>query len=110
MTAAAADAYVRGITEKLVWLIPMTALAAALLELPYSYYVLLRVLVCGVCIYLAVQEYERGRTGWVWVLGGFAVLYNPIFRIHLNREVWSIVNIVTIALMAVHMWQSRRPA
>lgn len=89
----------------------MMALAVALLELPYGYYTLLRLLVCGVCIYLATQEVQVGRTGWAWVLGGVAVLYNPIFRIHLNREIWSIVNVATIGLLAVHMrsvWRVER--
>ena len=27
-----------------------------------------------------------------------ALVYNPIFRVHLNRELWSIINIVTIAI------------
>lgn len=89
---------------KLIWLIPMMALAVALLDLPYGYYVLLRLLVCGICIYLAMQDAYAGRAGWAWVLGGVAVLYNPIFRIHLNREIWSIVNVGTIAFLAAHMW------
>ena len=33
-------------TGKLVWLIPIAALAAALLHMPYGYYMLLRLLVC----------------------------------------------------------------
>ena len=92
----------------LAWLIPMAALAAALMDMPYGYYQLLRLLVCGVCIYLAVRDAESGRVGWAWVLGGVAVLYNPIFRIHLNREIWSIVNVATICLFAIHMWSFRR--
>jgi len=94
--------------SKLIWLVPMAALAVALLELPYGYYVLLRLLVCAVCAYLAVQENYAGRTGWTWVLGGVAVLYNPIFRIHLDREFWSVVNVATIVMFAVHMWSTGR--
>lgn len=86
----------------------MAALAAALLKWPYGYYVVLRVLVCGACIYLAVQEKNAGRVGWSWVLGGVAVLYNPIFRIHLNREFWDVVNVATILLFAIHMWSLSR--
>lgn len=90
--------------RKLIWIIPSAALAVALLDMPYGYYVLLRVLVCGVCIYLAIEETKAGRSGWTWVFGGVAVLYNPIFQIHLDREVWSIVNVATIAMLVVHMW------
>jgi hypothetical protein len=86
----------------------MIALALALLDWPYGYYVLLRVLVCGVCIYLTSRERENGRTIWMWVLGSFAVLYNPIVPIHLSRELWSIINLATIWLLAAHMWSVRR--
>jgi hypothetical protein len=26
------------------------------------------------------------------------LLYNPVFRVHLNRELWSVVNVVTIGI------------
>jgi hypothetical protein len=87
----------------------MAALAAALLDWPYDYYVLLRVLVCGVCIYLAVQERDVGRMQWAWVLGGVAVLYNPVLKIHLDRQIWTVINMATIALFAIHMWSIGPP-
>lgn len=82
----------------------MVALALALFDLPYGYYVLLRIIVCGVCIYLALREAKNGRNTWVWLLAGAGLLYNPIFRIHLDRELWSVANIATIWLIAIHMF------
>lgn len=32
----------------------------------------------------------------MWLLGITALLYNPIFPVHLNRALWSVVNIVTV--------------
>ena len=92
---------------KLVWLIPTVALGVALFDMPYGYYGLLSLLVCGVCLYLAVQE-RNGGSGWAWILGGCALLYNPIFKIHLGREIWPLVNVATIALLAAHLWRSSR--
>jgi hypothetical protein len=89
--------------KKLVWLIPMAALAIALLDMPYGYYALLRVLVCGVCVYLATNEAQSERAEWAWILGGCAVLYNPIWKVPLGRELWSIDNVATIIMLAVHM-------
>jgi hypothetical protein len=40
----------------------------------------------------------------MWVLGALAIVYNPIFRIHMNREFWSVVNVTTIVLLTLHMW------
>ena len=33
--------------------------------------------------------------------GVTAVIYNPIVRIHLTREIWTAVNVVTIVLLGM---------
>lgn len=39
-----------------------------------------------------------------WVLGGLAVLYNPIVSVHLgDKELWSILNIATV----IYFWVVR---
>lgn len=88
----------------------MAALAVALFDMPYGYYVLLRILICGACIYLANVDAQMGRSRWAWLLGGLAVLYNPIFKIHLGREIWWITNLATIWFLAIHMWSFARTA
>lgn len=65
---------------------------------PYGYYILLRWVCCAVFSYLAFQALAQEQQGWVWVLGVTAVIYNPIIRVHLSREVWSVINIVTIGI------------
>ena len=65
---------------------------------PYGYYTLLRFVCCGIFAYLAVQSLALEKQGWSWVLGITAVVYNPIIPIHLTREIWSVVNIVTIGI------------
>ncbi len=67
-------------------------------ENPYAYYILLRWVSCGVFVYLAFQASEQNKTKWIWILGITAVIYNPIFRVHLNREFWTVINLVTIAI------------
>ena len=67
-------------------------------ENPYGYYILLRWVCCGIFAYLAFKGREQGHEGWVWILGTTAALYNPIFRVHLTREIWSVINVVTIVI------------
>ena len=67
-------------------------------ENPYGYYILLRWVCCAVFAYLAFQAFAKEKKGWVWVLGVTAAIYNPVIRIHLTREIWSIVNVVTIII------------
>jgi hypothetical protein len=40
----------------------------------------------------------------VWVLGITAGIYNPIFRVHLTREIWTVVNVVTIGIAAASVF------
>jgi len=76
-------------------------------ENPYGYYVLLRWVCCGIFAYLAFKGYEQGHQGWVWVLGITAALYNPILRVHLTREIWSVVNVITIGIAVVSIFVLR---
>jgi len=65
---------------------------------PYGYYILLRWICCGIFAYLAVQAHKEEKENWVWTFGIIAAIYNPIIRIHLTRDFWSIINIATIGI------------
>ena len=69
-------------------------LLGALGSWPYAYYQLLRWVVCGVGAYSAYKAHESGRTGWAWIFGITAVLFNPIAPFHLARDTWQILDIV----------------
>ena len=73
---------------------------------PYGYYILLRWVCCGAFAYLALKALAQEKEGWVWVLGIMVVVYNPIVRIHLTREIWSVINIVTIIIGALSVFGS----
>jgi CheY-like chemotaxis protein len=74
---------------------------------PYGYYILLRWVCCGIFIYLAIQALEEEKQSWVWVFGITALVYNPIFRVRLNRELWSIINLVTIVIAVASIFVSK---
>jgi hypothetical protein len=75
---------------------------------PYGYYILLRIVLCGIFVFLAVKAHEQKQVGWVCVLTIAAVVYNPIFRVHLNRVIWTVVNLVTIVLLIATVFALRR--
>jgi hypothetical protein len=64
----------------------------------YGYFILLRWVCCAVFAFLTFQALTQKKQAWVWILGVTAVVYNPIVRIHLTREIWSIVNVITIGI------------
>ena len=67
---------------------------------PYAFYTLLRLVVCGCSIYLAVKANSTRNIAWTWIMSGMAVLFNPILPIRLHRSDWQIVD----ALAAVTLF------
>ncbi len=69
--------------------------------LPYGYYTLLRLVVCGVFGYSAYIAYTRNSKSLPWIYGFMAVLFNPIIKINLPKEYWVVVDVVAGILLLV---------
>ena len=70
-------------------------LVIALADLPYGYYTLLRIVVCGVALYGAYIASTSKATEWVIPLGIIALVFNPLIPIYLSREIWAVVDVLT---------------
>jgi len=72
------------------------AVAIGLLPLPYGYYVLLRIFLCGLSLYFLTRP-TGIRDAEKWVLAGLVLLYNPIAPVELgSKPLWTIINIATV--------------
>lgn len=92
-----------------VWIAPLVLLLLALGPWPYGYYTFLRLVVCASALYAAFVLLSGGKSPWLgWIFVGLAILYNPIFRVHLDRETWSLINLASAAPYALLGWVSRR--
>ena len=68
-------------------------------NLPYGYYVLLRLLLCGVSLILLIESMSSLQDWQRWLLGGAAVLYNPFVPIVLgDKGLWIVLNLGTLTL------------
>lgn len=84
--------------KRVIMALVAIAVAVALIpSLPYGYYSVIRWLVFASCAWLAVDSYCNGSQGWTWIWGVTAGIYNPLFPVHANRAIWSVVNIGVIA-------------
>lgn len=82
--------------KNIFWIAPIIIMAIGFLPMPYGYYNLSRLVVCGCSIFYAFNSYKRKEVLFVWIFGFFAVLYNPIIPIHLyDKEIWMVVNVIT---------------
>jgi low temperature requirement protein LtrA len=81
-------------------------------DMSYGYYTLLRLVTCGVAVFLAFGAGLAPGHQLRWVLMGVAVVYNPVLPVHLGeKELWSVVNAVTVILfwMAVSALHNQIP-
>jgi hypothetical protein len=69
----------------------------------YDFFVLLRVLVFVTCIACgtALWKTDQKGTTWFWIMVSIAVIYNPLLPIHLKRETWELINLVTIPVFCL---------
>ena len=85
------------------WLAPLIVLGIGLFPMPYGYYFLSRIVVCVCAIFFASQLYKANEQNSVFIFGGIAVLYNPLFPIHLgDKSIWIVVNIITAIFFLIN--------
>lgn len=73
-----------------------------------GYYDFLRLAVTAVAAYLALRAYRLNQTAWLWLLGGIALLYNPVFRVHLDRDDWWPLNAGAAIAFAIYAYVTQR--
>jgi len=76
--------------------------------LPYGYYTLLRLVVCGTAIFTAVNASKMDKQGWMWILGFIALLFNPIIPIHLEKQLWVIIDLIVAIIFFISIFSIGR--
>ena len=74
-------------------------LLLAVLPLPYGYYTLLRLVAFGVFAWAAYITFERGEEVLPWVFIVLALIYNPIIKVYLSKEIWTAINLLSAGLV-----------
>lgn len=92
-------------TITIVKIIAILMLFGALADNSYGYYQILRWVVCGLTGYSAYSAYEHSKNAWTWTFGIIAVLFNPLAPIHLNRELWLVLDIIVAAIIFISIYR-----
>ena len=90
---------------KLVWYIPAGMLAVAVLPLPYGYYMFLRLAVTAAAAYIAYVNFDKDITVWGIVFVGVALLFNPLYTVHLDKALWAVIDLVVAVLFFINSRQ-----
>jgi hypothetical protein len=76
---------------------------------PYGYYTLLRLVVCGTSAFIAYRAYEFHRQFLTYLAGFLALLFNPFVPIHLDKELWSILDLLSALIILISIWLLKEP-
>jgi hypothetical protein len=96
---------------RLSW-VPLGASIAMLLMAsfavwPYGFYQLLRLVVTGTAVYVVVATTNQ-QGYWFWIMGGIAILFNPILPISFARNTWQPIDFGVAVVFLILLIQSRR--
>jgi len=80
-------------------------LLLAIPRLPYGYYILLRWVVSLTALFSTWVAYEYKYKFWVFMMGGIAILFNPIIPVHLTKGIWVVTDIVVAILFLVSIFK-----
>ena len=85
--------------------------------MPYGYYTFLRIVlsIWGITGIIQANKEEQaspGKTAAIIISSGILILYNPIIPIHLDRETWLPLNLISIPLilLTTYLTQHRPPS
>lgn len=74
-------------------------LIGCLFKVPYSYFIVTRVLVCTGFYLLGFKMEQKSNMQTILVFG--IILFQPIFKIPFGRFVWNIIDVCVAALMLI---------
>ena len=85
--------------------ISILMLLLALLHMPYGYYQLLRLVITIQTFYIGYSLFQKDSqiNNQIIYWGLILLIYNPVFKISFSREIWIIVNIVTIISLIIKL-------
>ena len=79
-------------------------LILAIPRLPYGYYIFLRWVVSATALFSVWAAYECKRKSWVFVMGGVAILFNPIIPVYLTKETWIVIDFIVAVVFLVSIF------
>ena len=81
-------------TENIIKAILAILFFVCLVDLPYGYYQFVRFAALVGFAFLSYQSYERNDKSFAFIFAALAILFQPLIKISLGREVWNIVDVV----------------
>ena len=69
-------------------------LFVCLADMPYGFYELVRFSALVGFVILAYKAHQEGKQTETFIYGALALLFQPIFKIALGRDIWNMVDVI----------------
>lgn len=89
--------------EKPIKIILALLLILCLLDMPYSFYQLVRFVALVGFGYLALIANKQNNTYAVFIYVALAILFQPLFKIALGRTIWNVVDVIVSISLVVSL-------
>ena len=90
--------------ERIIKIILAGLLFLCLLEMPYGFYQLVRMVALIVFSILAYQSYNNGYVNMTILYLGLAILFQPVIKISLGREIWNVVDLIVGGYLVISLF------
>lgn len=98
---------IKTIVMKRLNIILAVILLLCLFDMPYGYYILVRLAATVGFAYMAYKYYEMKKENLVWTFGALALLFQPLAKMPLGREIWNMVD-VAVAIFLIVLFASKK--
>ena len=94
--------------ENIIKLFLIILMLISLFRLTYGYYQLIRYIALVGFAILAYYEYERKNVPMAIVYIGLVLLFQPVVKVPLGRQIWNIVDVVVAVWLVVSVFVQKQ--
>jgi hypothetical protein len=94
--------------ERIIKIVLAVLFFLCLLDMPYGFYQLVRFIALIGFSVLAYQSFENENKNLTIVYIGLAILFQPLIKISLGREIWNIVDVIVGIGLIVSIFIKRK--
>ena len=94
--------------ERIIKIVLAVLFFLCLLDMPYGFYQLVRFIALIGLSVLAYQSFENENKNLTIVYIGLAILFQPLIKISLGREIWNIVDVIVGVGLIVSIFIKRK--
>lgn len=94
--------------ERIIKIVLAVLFFLCLLDMPYGFYQLVRFIALIGFSVLAYQSFENENKNLTIVYIGLAILFQPLIKISLGREIWNIVDVIVGVGLIVSIFIKRK--